>query len=462
MSIETDTPAEVQIIGAGLAGSLLAILLARRGDRVEVYERLPDMRRTRIPAGRSINLALAARGIRALELAGVMQDVMPLLIPMPGRLLHARDGELTFMPYGQREHEVIHSVSRPGLNRVLLDAAESAGATIHFRHALEEVDFKSRTLLFAREEHGVPREVPMRIVIGADGAGSILRRRAVEQLGIRCSEELLPHAYKELTLPARQDGRHRIEKNALHIWPRGGFMLIALPNLDGSFTVTLFLASKGEPSFESLADPAAVQAFFATHFADAGDVMPQLTAQFAAHPVGIMGTVRCEKYCLAEDVLLIGDAAHAMTPFHGQGMNAAFEDCRALSEILNEVSSWRDAFERFERIRKPNGEAIANMALENYVEMRDTVQHPKFILQKALSLELERRFPEQFVPRYSMVMFHDEIPYRLAYERGRIQETLLNELTEDAESLADVDYARAEHLIRSRLPPIPEAVADRK
>ncbi|NLG77219.1 MAG: FAD-dependent monooxygenase [Xanthomonadaceae bacterium] len=461
MRTSTHTTADVQIIGAGLAGSLLATLLARRGERVEVYERLPDMRRTRIPAGRSINLALAARGIRALELAGVMPDVMPLLIPMPGRLLHARDGELTFMPYGQREHEVIYSVSRPGLNRVLLDAAESAGATIHFRHALADVDFESRTLSFAQEEHGVAREVPMRIVIGADGAGSVLRRKAVAQLGIRCSEELLPHAYKELTLPARQDGRHRIEKNALHIWPRGGFMLIALPNLDGSFTVTLFLATKGEPSFESLNDAAAVRAFFAAQFADAGDLMPQLTEQFAAHPVGVMGTVRCEKYCPAGDVLLIGDAAHAMTPFHGQGMNAAFEDCRVLSEVLNEVSSWREAFERFEALRKPNGEAIADMALENYVEMRDTVQHPKFMLQKALSLELERRFPEQFVPRYSMVMFHDEIPYRLAYERGRIQEAILNELTENVESLADVDFGRAEHLIRSRLPPIPEVVADR-
>src|SRR5690606_10206179 len=261
--------------------------------------------------------------------------------------------------------------------------------------------------------------------------------------------------------PARQDGRHRIEKNALHIWPRGGFMLIALPNLDGSFTVTLFLATKGEPSFESLNDAAAVRAFFAAQFADAGDLMPQLTEQFAAHPVGVMGTVRCEKYCPAGDVLLIGDAAHAMTPFHGQGMNAAFEDCRVLSEVLNEVSSWREAFERFEALRKPNGEASADMALENYVVMRDTVQHPKFMLQKALSLELVRRFPEQFVPRYSMVMFHDEIPYRLAYERGRIQEAILNELTENVESLADVDFGRAEHLIRSRLPPIPEVVADR-
>lgn len=457
MSISTQTPTDVTIVGAGLAGTLLAVLLAQRGDRVQVFERLPDMRRTQIAAGRSINLALAARGIRALELAGVMQDVMPLLIPMRGRMLHASDGALSFMPYGQEEHEVIYSVSRPGLNRVLLDAAESAGATIHFRRALADADFMNRTLIFA-DETGARHETPMHTVIGADGAGSMLRRLAVAQLGTQCAEELLPHAYKELTLPAREGGRHRIEKNALHIWPRGGFMLIALPNLDGSFTVTLFLASRGELSFESLTHPSAIETFFATHFADASDMMPQLAAEFAEHPTGIMGTIRCEKWHPAENLLLIGDAAHAMTPFHGQGMNAAFEDCRALSEMLREAPTWRDAFERFERVRKPNGEAISNMALENYVEMRDTVRHPKFMLQKSLSLELERRFPESFVPRYSMVMFHDEIPYRLAYERGRVQEEILIELTETAETLADVDYSRAEQLIRARLPTIQAAI----
>ncbi len=458
MSTSTQIPADVTIVGAGLAGTLLAVLLAQRGDRVHVFERLPDMRRTQIAAGRSINLALAARGIRALELAGVMQDVMPLLIPMRGRVLHASDGALSFMPYGQQEHEVIHSVSRPGLNRVLLDSAERAGATIHFRRALVDADFTNRTLVFA-DEAGAQHEAPMHTVIGADGAGSMLRRLAVAQLGIACSESLLPHAYKELTLPARAGGRHRIEKNALHIWPRGGFMLIALPNLDGSFTVTLFLASQGDPSFESLTAPAAIEAFFATHFPDASELMPQLAAEFAAHPTGIMGTIRCDQWHPAENVLLIGDAAHAMTPFHGQGMNAAFEDCRVLSEMLGEAAVWREAFERFERVRKPNGEAISNMALENYVEMRDTVRHPKFMLQKALSLELERRFPDRFVPRYSMVMFHDEIPYRLAYDRGRVQEEILSELTTAAETLAEVDYSRAEQLIRKRLPTIQEAIS---
>lgn len=445
---------DVTIIGAGLAGSFLAVLLARRGDRVQVFERLPDMRRSQVPAGRSINLALAARGIRALELAELMPKVAPLLIPMRGRLLHDVDRTLSFMPYGQREHEVIYSVSRPGLNGVLLDAAERAGATIHFRQELVDVDYACRKLIFLDAATGRRHEVPMGTVIGADGAGSVLRRAAVTQLGLDCTEELLPHSYKELLLPADAHARHRIEKHALHIWPRGGFMLIALPNLDGSFTVTLFLPKRGEPSFESLQNDAAIEQFFARHFPDAYELIPRVAEEFGKRPVGIMGTVRCRRWHVDRHVLLIGDAAHAITPFHGQGMNAAFEDCRELLEILRDATTWAEAFDRFETRRRPNAEAIADMALENYVEMRDTVRDPKFVLKKELSLELERRFPSRFVPRYSMVMFHDEIPYRVAFERGRIQETILNELTETATTLDEVDYERAAALINARLDPV--------
>jgi kynurenine 3-monooxygenase len=442
---------DVTIVGAGLAGTLCAILMSRRGYRVQMFERLPDMRRTQIPAGRSINLALAARGIRTLELAGVMPNVLPLLIPMQGRMLHATDGALTFVPYGQREHEVIYSVSRPGLNRVLLDAAEDAGVQIHFGQELTSVDMRERQLAFTEVRSGERRELDMHRVIGADGAGSILRRSLVEQAQVRCSEMLLPHGYKELTLPAGNDSRPRLEKNALHIWPRGGFMLIALPNLDGSFTVTLFLPMQGENSFDSLNSPKAVEAFFATHFADARDLMPALAQEFAAHPIGVMGTVRCERWFQGDDLLLIGDAAHAITPFHGQGMNCAFEDCRELDETIATVPDWTEALAKFDAMRRTNTEAIADMALENYIEMRDTVRDPKFLLQKTLSLELERRFPERFVPRYSMVMFHDEIPYSVAYDRGRTQTEILEELTRNAQNLADVDFEKAETLIAERL-----------
>jgi kynurenine 3-monooxygenase len=445
---------DVTIVGAGLAGALLAILLAQRKRRVRVFERLPDMRREQIPAGRSINLALAARGIRALEMAGVMPRILPLLIPMRGRMLHETDGGLKFVPYGQREHEVIHSVSRPGLNRILLDAAEEAGVELAFRTTALAADFQRHCMVLRDERTGRLSEHPLERVIGADGAGSALRRALVTELDAPCSEELLKHGYKELTLAPDEGGRHRIEKNALHVWPRGGFMLIALPNLDGSFTVTLFLPHRGEQSFESLTDAAHVDAFFAEHFPDARMLMPGLVAEFLAHPVGVMGTVRCDRWSVGDHLLLIGDAAHAITPFHGQGMNCAFEDCRELVGRLGSGDDWVGAFHAFERTRREHTDAIADMAVENYLEMRDTVRDPKFHLYKSLSLELERRFPARFVPRYSMVMFHDEIPYAQALERGRIQNKILMQLTRTAGSVGEVDFAAAARMIEERLPPI--------
>jgi kynurenine 3-monooxygenase len=442
---------EVGIVGAGLAGTLMSILLARRGHRVRLFERYADMRRTPIPAGRSINLALAARGIRALERAGVIQEVLPLLIPMRGRMLHAPDGSLSFMPYGQRDHEVIYSVSRPGLNRVLLDAAQSSGVEVEFEQTLVSADVRSKTLVFTHQGSGTQHELSIERVIGADGAGSILRHALMEQLGVACSEDVLPHRYKELTLAADHEGRHRLEKNALHIWPRGGFMLIALPNVDGSFTVTLFLPLQGPQSFEALLAPGSVEAFFNEHFADACELMPHLVDEFAINPAGIMGTIRCARWSSEGNVLLIGDAAHAITPFHGQGMNCAFEDCAELIALIEQAHDWSSAFAEFQERRKPDADAIADMALENYLEMRDAVRDPKFILQKTLSLELEKRFPHHFVPRYSMVMFHDEIPYSVAFARGRVQSEILDTLTRNAESLSDVDFSLAAALIGERL-----------
>lgn len=449
----TTASRDVSIIGAGLAGTLLAILLARRGHRITLYERLPDMRREAIPAGRSINLALAERGIAALEAAGVLESVLPLLIPMEGRLLHAPDGALTFVPYGQREHEVILSVSRPGLNRLLLDAAEAAGVTLRFRQSAVDIGFDRGYVLMRDEVSRSDYELPLQQIIGADGAGSPLRRALARQPGVDSSETLLEHGYKELSLPADAFGAHRLHKNALHIWPRGGFMLIALPNLDGSFTLTLFLSRHGPESFESLRDAADVEALFEKHFPDVTTLIPDLAQQFLAHPTGVMGTVRCSRWAMEDRLLLIGDAAHAMTPFHGQGMNCAFEDCRELDALLHRYDNWSDAFAEFERTRQPNTHAIATMALENYQEMRDTVRHPKFQLQKMLSLELEKRFPDRFVPRYSMVMFHDDIPYAVAYERGAIQNGILDELTQHATTLDQVDDERAAALI-GQLPPI--------
>jgi kynurenine 3-monooxygenase len=449
-----DRDNSVTICGAGLAGSLLATLLAQRGFDVRLYERLGDLRREEIPAGRSINLALAARGIRALELAGVMSEVTPLLIDMPGRMLHDASGARTFLPYGQDATEVIYSVSRPGLNRVLLDAAERAGVKLFFHHPVRAVDFDRHELMIEDERASTQLDLPLHRVIAADGAGSILRHALVKQLAIANSEDLLEHGYKELTLPASNGGQHQIEKHALHIWPRGRFMLIALPNTDGSFTATLFLPHEGPESFATLNEPNSVRDFFKSHFPDALALMPSVTAEFASRPTGIMGTVRCKRWSVGDELLLLGDAAHAITPFHGQGMNCALEDCAQFAALVSTDSDWRSIFHRFEELRRPNTNAIADMALENYLEMRDTVRDPKFQLQKLLSLELERRFPGRFIPRYSMVMFHARIPYSVAFDRGAIQSRILGELTERAMSLDEIDWTQAAALIDERLEPI--------
>lgn len=451
----------VAILGAGLTGSLLAVLLARRGHAVDLYERQPDLRAHGAQGGRSINLALAARGLRGLALAGLNEAVGPLLMPMSGRLLHQEDGGLDFQPYGQHEGEENYSVSRADLNRVLLDAAEAAGARLHFGEACSGIDLDARRATLRHEETGAERQVAMAPLIAADGAGSLVRRALAETGRITADESLLAHGYKELTIPPADDGGFRIDPGALHIWPRGGFMLIALPNPGGDFTATLFLPNEGPESFASLDDESSVREFFERHFPDTPALIPDLAEQFAANPVGILGTVRCEPWNLGGDLLLVGDAAHAIVPFHGQGMNAGFEDCAEFCRLLDErgCDDREQLFGEFSRLRRPDAEAIADMALENYVEMRDTVRDPRFHLKKALAFELERRCPDRFVPRYSMVMFHAEIPYAEALARGEVQARLLDELTADAETLADVDLALAERLVSERLAPLPSSPA---
>ncbi len=446
-------PQGVTICGAGLAGSLLAILLARQGMRVRLFERLADMRSEPVPAGRSINMALAARGIQALEMAGVMSEVEQLLIAMPGRMLHDPNGAQTLLPYGKDASEVIYSVSRPGLNRLLLDAARRLGVEICFQHAVTGADFTTRKVHLQRTGNDTV-SIDLHRVIGTDGAGSHLRHALVKYFDVPHSEDLLAHGYKELTIPPAASGAHRIERHALHIWPRGGFMLIALPNTDGSFTATLFAPHEGEDSFATLTTAQRIRAFFSRHFSDALALMPDIETEFAARPIGVMGTVRCARWAVEDSLLLLGDAAHAITPFHGQGMNCAFEDCAQLATLLAREPDLAQAFATFEQLRRPNTNAIAQMALENYLEMRDTVRDPTFQLQKALSLELERRFPDRFVPRYSMVMFHERIPYAVALERGRIQSEILGALTASAQTLEQIDWTQAQQLVETQLEPM--------
>lgn len=441
----------IQIFGAGLCGSLLSAMLARRGFDVTLYERQKDSRKANNPAGRSINLAMSARGIHALKHAGIFSRVEPLLVPMRGRFVHHEDGTTELQKYGQRPGEQIYSVSRAELNRLLLSAAEEDhGVDIRFQHEATALDADGVRVAILDE--GSERLITDTPVIAADGAGSVFRRALHESGAISATDAFLDHSYKELTLPPGPDGDYQLDSGALHIWPRGGFMLIALPNPSRDFTLTLFLPNDGPCSFARLQTENEIEAFFETHFADVRPLLPDLVETFQRNPVGILGTVRCDGWHDGERVLLIGDAAHAVVPFHGQGMNLAFEDCVLLDQILEQEDlSWRELFARFESGQVANANAIADMALENYIEMRDTVRNPKYVLQKELAFELERRLPNQFIPRYSMVMFHAEIPYATAQERGDIQAEFLDELTRDADEFGQIDLDAAEREASLRL-----------
>jgi kynurenine 3-monooxygenase len=445
----------VTILGAGCTGPLLATLLAARGHAVRIYERRPDGRRVEQPAGRSINLALAARGLAGLERAGLADAVRPLLMPMRGRLIHELDGRTRFLPYGQRPQELLWSVGRAALNHVLVEAAERRGVEIHYEHACTGADFAAGTLQIHDLRGGRGFDVPLDPVIGADGAGSALRQAMVRAGLATAREEFLEHGYREIAVPPGPNGEHRMDPGSLHIWPRGGFMLIALPNTDGSFTATLFLSAAGEgANFAKLDSAAAVTDFFREQFADVLPLIPDLAEQFARNPVGRMGTLYAAPWQVDGRALLVGDAAHAIVPFHGQGMNCAFEDCRVIDDLLGGGADWPAAFARFDALRRDDTAAIARMALENYVEMRDTVRDPRFALRKEVSLELESRHPERFIPRYSMVMFHSEIPYAEAERRGAVQSQLLEEALGSATRLGEVDWARADAAILERLPPV--------
>ena len=448
-----DSP--VNIIGAGLAGSLLAVYLARRGIEVHLFERRADMRNTPIPAGRSINLALANRGLAALQQVGLDDDVQPLLTPMRGRMMHDLQGELLLQPYGQRPDEVIYSVSRAHLNILLLNAADAhEHVRVHFEHRVEQVDFDTGAIRVLDKRSGEHRDFTRGPTICAGGATSRIRRQMMAREGFEASVDYLEHDYKELTLPASPQGAHQIASDALHIWPRGSHMLIALPNLDGSFTVTLFMPRQGKPGFDRLNTSAKVRDFFACEFADIVPLIPALEQEFSNNPAGQMQTVLAFPWHVGGNALLFGDAAHGIVPFHGQGMNAAFEDCRELDACLTHpTDTWESVFSRFQSARKPNTDAIAQMALENYIEMRDSVRDPGFHLRKQVAWELERRHPTRFVPRYTMVSFR-HIPYAQALHRGEIQTRILRQLTHDAVRIEEVDFEYGAQLVLQQLPPL--------
>ena len=453
MKLERDN---IILIGSGLTGPLLAVSLVRRGFTVQLYERRPDMRRARISAGRSINLALSTRGIHALREAGLWGDIVSILIPMRGRMMHSIAGELTFMPYGKDDTEFINSVSRAELNIALMNAAERAGVSIHFNERCIGFDLRTGAVHLRNEDTGAESVVDSDVVIGTDGAVSAVRTEMLKLPRFNFSQQYLDYGYKELTIPAGPDGRHVFETHALHIWPRGTFMLIALPNIDGTFGCILFLPfENSDPSFAALDTEAQILFFFEAQFPDALRLMPNLVENYFQNPTGAMVTIKCSPWQVDGKALLLGDAAHAIVPFFGQGMNCAFEDCTYLLELLDRQGpDWPAVFSEFEKSRKADTDAIADLAIENFVEMRDRVADPRFLFRKKVELELEKKHPGRFVPKYAMVTFH-RTPYSVAAQRGAVQDGMLEQLCDSVERLEDVDWAKADALVEQGLTPLP-------
>ena len=426
---------DIIVVGAGLVGSLLALMLGRRGHRVRVFERRSDMRNVELVAGRSINLALSDRGIAALKAAGLDDEVQALAIPMRGRRMHAKDGARSFQPYGVKD-QAINSISRSGLNVELMNASEAhEKVDFHFEKAVKKVDFKNKRVHF---HDGTSAQGD--VILGADGCYSAVRlSMQLSPLRLNYSQDYLDHGYKELHIPpvagAEGDARFALEPDGLHIWPRGTYMVIALPNLDGSFTVTLFMpyASDTGPSFNNIQSDEDIAAFFEAQFPDLIPLIPGLVGHYRENPVGDLQTIRCAPYHYEDAACLLGDAAHAIVPFYGQGMNSGFEDCRLFCEMFDESSSWKELFERFSTERKKDADAIADLALYNYIEMRDLTSDPRFLLQKKIEAKISAMYGEKYLPLYSMVTF-SHLPYSEAQKRGGENEEMMHEIMSQLKS----------------------------
>lgn len=444
----------ITIIGAGLVGSLLSLLLAKRGYKVRMLERRVDMRKEAISAGRSINLAISTRGLIALAEVGMDDLVLQQAVPMLGRMMHARDGALTFQPYSKNPDEYINSVSRAALNKLLMTRAEATGQVeIFFQTRVDGCDFAAKRLQCFDESKGQSIELPYEITIGTDGSASRVRDALIKLPGYESDSSRLDYGYKELVIL-----ESNLEKNALHIWPRGNYMLIALPNFDGSFTCTLFLPFKGPVSFESLDSQDAVRDFLQAEFADAYALIPDAVQQYFANPTGHMDTVKCYPWHYAGDVLLLGDAAHAIVPFYGQGANCGFEDISVFESMLSQAEAkgridWQKLFADLGQERKPNCDAISDMAVDNFIEMRDKVGDAGFLLAKAVEKVLEREFPGDYQSRYSLVTFSNR-PYKMAQDVGAACERVLGQLCVGLDDPERVDLARAKVLIDRELRPV--------
>lgn len=433
----------ILIIGAGLCGSLLALRLGQRGYHVSVFEKRPDLRKEDISAGRSINLAFSNRGNKAMKLVGIEDKVKSLCIPMHGRMIHDEHGNTFQSNYSGREHEFINSISRGELNALLLDEAEKhKNVDIYFNKKCKSVDFENTTVLFKDYISKSDFVEDADIIIATDGAGSVMRKSYYlgKKFLFSFSQEYLTHGYKELSILPKENGDYKTHKNALHIWPRGNFMLIALPNLDGSFTVTLFLSyDEGEYNFNNLKSEDRILNFFQKEFPDALALMPNLLDDFLNNPTSPLGTVKCSPWHYKSNTLLMGDAAHAIVPFYGQGMNASFEDVVEFDKVLDQnLENWEAVFKTYETNRKKDTDAIADLAIDNFHEMKGHVNNLIFKEKRKLEMALEKEFPNDYSSKYSLVTFKEEIGYRQAMLRGRAQDkAILNMLSDKEISITD-------------------------
>ena len=433
------TPKRIAVVGSGLVGSLLAIYLRKAGHIVHIYDRSPDIRQIQF-SGRSINLAMSNRGWKALDGVGVGEAVREIAIPMDKRAIHLVD-KLNFQNYGQ-EGEAIYSISRGILNRKMIDLAEEAGAEFFFDQKIWDVTLKEATLHIGETERGIWEEKKYDMVFGADGAFSRIRHRMQRQSMFNYSQEFLNMGYKELNIPANRDGTHKLDKNSFHIWPRGEYMLIALPNLDGSFTCTLFMPFEGENSFDFLKEQKDVEFFFEKNFPDSIEVIPKLAEDFFKNPTSTLVTMKCFPWTYQDKVALIGDACHAIVPFYGQGMNAGFEDISVLYEMIEKYGDdWETIFSEYQDSRKPNADAIAELSYRNFMEMSSKTADDNFLLQKKIEKLFSDKHPDKWIPLYSRVTFSDR-PYTEALAIGDLQNEIMQKVlkTENIDKIWAVSY----------------------
>jgi kynurenine 3-monooxygenase len=442
---------KIAIIGAGLVGSLLSLYLAKRGYTIDLYERRTDMRINNLDSGRSINLALSDRGWKALRGIGIEEEVRNVAIPMYGRMMHDEEGNLTYQPYG-KEGQAIYSVSRGGLNMALMNLSEpNPDISYYFNCQVTDMDLRNNEVYIRNNETGLNEIISPEIVFGTDGAFSMVRNALQKTERFNYEQNYLEYGYKELTIPATALGGWALEKNALHIWPRGNYMMIALPNLDGSFTCTLFFPFEGELSFRAIKDDTDLLNFFQKVFPDVLHLMPDLAEDYFSHPIGSLVTIKCFPWSYDGKVLLLGDASHAVVPFYGQGMNAGFEDITVLDKLLeNFDGNWETLFKTFEQHRKPDTDAIADLAVMNFIEMRDKVADPRFLLRKKIETKISQQYPDKWIPMYAMVTFTD-LPYSFALESGQQQDKIMKKVMKLIHTAEDYDTPQVQQLLEKQL-----------